>query len=185
VVDAADSQSVHASIVIVETAKPEPRPTCRGVLDWADQLFLVHRFRGSNHIDIIIQPRGPVSQAAPFCQVARTSSPTLPAPCPYGTPELTETKPAPGASASAAGSETSGRFHGDPTKPPRGRYQRGVEACAAWPHCLPPSGPYSEGAQLLGGRMPKNAINPTDKHVGARVRMRRLMLGMVARARSA
>jgi transcriptional regulator with XRE-family HTH domain len=26
--------------------------------------------------------------------------------------------------------------------------------------------------------MPRNAINPTDKHVGARVRMRRLMLDM-------
>jgi transcriptional regulator with XRE-family HTH domain len=26
--------------------------------------------------------------------------------------------------------------------------------------------------------MPKNAINPTDKHVGSRLRMRRLMLGM-------
>jgi transcriptional regulator with XRE-family HTH domain len=43
---------------------------------------------------------------------------------------------------------------------------------------LPPSGPYSNPLNYWGHRMPKNAINPTDKHVGSRLRMRRLMLDM-------
>jgi transcriptional regulator with XRE-family HTH domain len=38
--------------------------------------------------------------------------------------------------------------------------------------------PYTKSLQLLGARMPTSAINPTDKHVGSRVRMRRLMLDM-------
>jgi len=32
--------------------------------------------------------------------------------------------------------------------------------------------------QADGGQMPRSAINPTDKHVGTRLRMRRLMLDM-------
>src|SRR5271167_1410767 len=34
------------------------------------------------------------------------------------------------------------------------------------------------GRKRDGATMPKNGIHPTDKHVGQRVRMRRLMLGL-------
>src|SRR5271170_4759982 len=46
------------------------------------------------------------------------------------------------------------------------------------PHCVPPEGPYTNSLQALRAQMRSNAINPTDKHVGSRVRMRRLMLDM-------
>ena len=36
----------------------------------------------------------------------------------------------------------------------------------------------SPGRKRDGATMPKNGIHPTDKHVGQRVRMRRLMLGL-------
>jgi DNA-binding XRE family transcriptional regulator len=39
------------------------------------------------------------------------------------------------------------------------------DAALHWPRCK-------------GGKMPRRAINPTDKYVGSRVRMRRLMLDM-------
>jgi hypothetical protein len=62
--------------------------------------------------------------------------------------------------------------------PSRNREAAGVQRCAAWPHCLPLSGPYSKPLNYLGARMPRRAIDPVDKHVGSRVRMRRLMLDM-------
>jgi transcriptional regulator with XRE-family HTH domain len=39
-------------------------------------------------------------------------------------------------------------------------------------------GTYTNLLQPLGAHMPKSAFNPTDKHVGSRLRMRRLMLDM-------
>jgi transcriptional regulator with XRE-family HTH domain len=52
------------------------------------------------------------------------------------------------------------------------------EALAIRPHCLPLDWPYTKPLRALGAQMPRSAINPTDKHVGSRVRMRPLMLGM-------
>jgi transcriptional regulator with XRE-family HTH domain len=44
---------------------------------------------------------------------------------------------------------------------------------------LPPAEvPYTRTSTLSGHEMPRSAINPRDKHVGSRLRMRRLMLGM-------
>jgi hypothetical protein len=39
-------------------------------------------------------------------------------------------------------------------------------------------GPHSKPLNYWGHLMPKSRINPTDKHVGSRLRMRRLMLDM-------
>jgi DNA-binding XRE family transcriptional regulator len=69
----------------------------------------------------------------------------------------------------------------EPCKAPRGRHHlvcpsspglRGLAALPATQRTL------QQTAQLLGAQMPRSAINPIDKHVGSRVRMRRLMLDM-------
>src|SRR5450755_4119740 len=38
--------------------------------------------------------------------------------------------------------------------------------------------PLRRGIFLSGAKVPRNGLNPIDKHVGSRVRMRRLMLEM-------